>query len=91
VKIAFGTDTGVTPHGDNAQEFALMVAAGMSEMDAIRAATVTTAELLEMSADLGTIEAGKIADIIAVDESPLDDITALERVSVVISNGQRVK
>ena len=91
VKIAFGTDTGVTPHGDNAQEFALMVAAGMSEMDAIRAATVTTAELLEMSADLGTIEAGKIADIIAVDESPLADITALERVSVVIRNGQRVK
>ena len=91
VTIAFGTDTGVTPHGDNAQEFALMVAAGMSEMDAIRAATVTTSEMLGMSADLGTIESGKFADIIAVDDNPLDDITSLERVSAVIRDGKRVK
>jgi imidazolonepropionase-like amidohydrolase len=91
VKIAFGTDTGVTRHGDNAIEFALMVAGGMSEMHAIRAATVVTAELLDMSDSIGTIESGKLADIIAVDSSPLDDITVLERVSVVIKDGRRVK
>lgn len=91
VKIAFGTDTGVTPHGDNAQEFALMVGIGMSEMEAIHAATVAAADLIEMTNDLGTIEAGKLADIIAVDTDPLADITALERVSVVIKEGRRIK
>jgi imidazolonepropionase-like amidohydrolase len=91
VKIAFGTDTGVTKHGENADEFGMMVVSGMTEMDAIRAATVVAAELLQMSATLGTIEPGKIADIIAVDGSPLDDITALEDVSVVIKDGKRVK
>jgi len=91
VKIAFGTDTGVTKHGDNAQEFALLVNAGMSEMDAIRTATVATADLLDMSDSLGTIEAGKLADIIAVDSDPLNDITVLENVSVVIRDGKRVK
>ncbi len=89
VKIAFGTDTGVTRHGANAEEFALMVGAGMSEMDAIRSATVVTAELIEMSDSLGTIEPGKLADMIAVDSSPLDDITVLEHVSAVIKDGQR--
>ena len=64
---------------------------GMSEMDAIRSATVAAAELLEMSDTLGTIEPGKMADIIAVDDSPLDDITVLENVSVVIKSGMRVK
>lgn len=87
VKIAFGTDTGVTPHGQNAREFKLMVAAGMSPRDAIKAATVTTAELLGLSDKLGTIEPGKLADIIAVDANPLDDIVALQTVSTVISNG----
>ena len=91
VKIAFGTDTGVTKHGNNAQEFALLVNAGMSEMDAIRTATVATADLLDMSDSLGTIEAGKLADIIAVDSDPLNDITVLENVSVVIRDGKRVK
>lgn len=91
VNIAFGTDTGVTKHGENAEEFSLMVAAGMPPMAAIRAATVVSAELLEMSASIGTIEAGKFADIIAVDSNPLDDISALERVSVVIRNGKRFK
>ncbi len=89
VKIAFGTDTGVTRHGANAEEFALMVGAGMSEMDAIRSATVVTAELIEMSDSLGTIEPGKLADMIAVDSSPLDDITVLEHVSAVIKDGRR--
>lgn len=88
VKIAFGTDTGVTKHGENAEEFALMVAGGMSEMEAIRSATVVAAELLGLSDQLGTIEAGKFADIIALDTNPLSDITALERVAVVIRNGK---
>jgi len=87
VKIAFGTDTGVTPHGKNAKEFALMVDAGMSPMEAIRSATVVSAELIDRSATLGTIEAGKLADIVAVDNNPLDDITELERVRAVIKDG----
>jgi imidazolonepropionase-like amidohydrolase len=91
VKIAFGTDTGVTKHGENAEEFGLMVAGGMTEMDAIRSATVVAAELLRQADTLGTIEPGKMADIIAVDSNPLDDITALEDVSVVIKEGKQVK
>ena len=91
VKIAFGTDSAVTKHGDNADEFAMMVESGMTEMDAIRSATVVAAEVVEMSDTLGTIESGKIADIIAVDGNPLDDITVLENVSVVIKDGLRVK
>lgn len=91
VKIAFGTDSAVTKHGKNADEFAMMVDSGMSEMDAIRAATVVAAALLDMSDTLGTIESGKMADIIAVDRNPLDDITALESVSVVIRDGIRVR
>jgi len=90
VNIAFGTDTGVTKHGANAEEFALMVQAGMSEMAAIRAATVVAAELIGRSADLGTIEVGKFADIIAVDGNPLDDITVLESVDTVIRDGKLV-
>jgi imidazolonepropionase-like amidohydrolase len=91
VKIAFGTDSAVTKHGENADEFAMMVDSGMSEMDAIRAATVVAAALLDMSDTLGTIESGKMADSIAVDRNPLDDITALESVSVVIRDGIQVK
>lgn len=90
VKIAFGTDTGVTKHGENAEEFALMVSVGMTEMEAIRAATVNAAELISMSNDLGTLEAGKIADIIAVDGNPLDDISLLENVSAVVKDGRQV-
>jgi imidazolonepropionase-like amidohydrolase len=91
VKIAFGTDTGVTRHGENADEFGMMVDSGMTEMDAIRSATVVAAELLQMSDTLGTIEPGKMADIIAVDLNPLEDITVLENVSVVIKDGRQVK
>ena len=91
VKIAFGTDTAVTKHGENADEFGMMVESGMTEMDAIRSATVVAAELLEMSDTLGTIEPGKMADIIAVESSPLDDITVLENVSVVVKDGKQVK
>jgi imidazolonepropionase-like amidohydrolase len=90
VTIAFGTDSGVTPHGENAEEFGLMVAAGMTPAAAIRSATVTTAELLELEDDLGTLEAGKIADMIAVDGNPLEDIERLEEVSVVIRDGKVV-
>jgi imidazolonepropionase-like amidohydrolase len=86
VKIAFGTDTGVSRHGDNAQEFALMVAAGMTPMQAIRAATVGGADLLGRD-DVGTIVAGKSADIIAVGTSPLSDVRALEHVDFVMHKG----
>lgn len=87
IKIAFGTDSGVSAHGDNAQEFSLMVEAGMSEADALLSATVNTAELLGVSDILGTIEAGKLADIIAVEGNPLDDISLMEQVSFVMKDG----
>jgi len=87
VKIAFGTDMGVGPHGENAREFALMVEAGMTNADAIKAATVTAAELLDISDLTGAIAPGKSADIIAVDSDPLADIRALERVSFVMAAG----
>ncbi|MEN2786800.1 amidohydrolase family protein [Sphingomonas qilianensis] len=86
VKIAFGTDTGVSKHGDNAQEFALMVGAGMTPMQAIRAATVGAADLLGRT-DIGTLTVGKTADIIAVATSPLDDVRVLEHVGFVMHRG----
>ncbi|OYY71661.1 MAG: Xaa-Pro dipeptidase [Sphingomonas sp. 28-63-12] len=91
VKIAFGTDTGVSKHGDNAQEFALMVKAGMTPAAAIRAATVAAADLLGRSDQLGTIEAGKTADIIAVIGDPVVDVTRLEKVDFVMQHGVTVK
>ncbi len=91
VKIAFGTDSAVTPHGLNAMEFGLMVESGMTPEDAIRSATVATAELLGMTEDLGTLEAGKIADLIAVDGDPLENVSVLEEVAVVILGGVVVK
>ncbi|WP_066550466.1 MULTISPECIES: metal-dependent hydrolase family protein [unclassified Sphingomonas] len=87
VKIAFGTDTGVSPHGENAQEFALMVAAGMKPADAIRAATVSAADVLGQAATLGQLAPGFEADLIAVSGSPLDDVTRLERVDFVMADG----
>lgn len=91
VKIAFGTDSAVTPHGENGDEFAMMVGAGMSEMDAIYSATVAAADLLGRSDDLGTIAVDKIADIIAVNGNPLEDITELSRVQVVIKDGRLIR
>ena len=88
VKIAFGTDSGVSKHGDNAQEFALMVKNGMQPMAAIKSATVDTAALLGKSATTGTIEAGKDADIIAVDGDPLANIRELESVDFVMKSGR---
>jgi imidazolonepropionase-like amidohydrolase len=87
VKIAFGTDTGVSDHGKNAQEFALLVKAGMTPAGAIRAATLDAATLLDRADKLGSIEVGKDADIIAVAMSPLNDVTELERVRFVMRRG----
>lgn len=87
VKIAFGTDTGVSAHGDNAQEFKLMVDAGMSPADAIKTATVNAADLLGRSSTLGTLEPGKDADIVAVAKSPLSDVTQLEHPTFVMHRG----
>jgi imidazolonepropionase-like amidohydrolase len=87
VKVAFGTDTGVSKHGDNAREFALMVRAGMTPAQAIRAATVVAAEALARD-DIGSLAPGKTADLIAVTGSPLDDVTRLERVEWVMHRGR---
>ncbi len=87
VKIAFGTDTGVSAHGQNAREFALMVECGMSPMEAIRAATMETAKLLRIQDKLGSIEAGKLADLIAVKDDPLAHIKTLEDVRFVMKEG----
>ncbi|RMD86093.1 MAG: amidohydrolase family protein, partial [Calditrichaeota bacterium] len=87
VKIAFGTDSGVSPHGENAREFQYMVEAGMPPMKAIQAATLVAAQLLGVEDRLGTIEKGKIADVIAVDGNPLDDITVLQHVTFVMKEG----
>lgn len=87
VKIAFGTDMGVGPHGQNAREFRLMTECGMSAAAAIKAATMNAADLLDISSEVGTIAPGKSADLIAVDSSPLDDVTVLERVRLVMSRG----
>ena len=91
VPIVFGTDTGVSAHGDNAQEFALMVEGGMPPMEAIQSATSVAADFLEIGDTHGTLEAGKQADIIAVPGNPLDDITAMERVSFVMKGGELYK
>jgi imidazolonepropionase-like amidohydrolase len=87
VKIAFGTDAGVSKHGRNADEFELMVKNGMTPMQALEAATVNAADLLGLTADVGTIEAGKRADLIAVDGDPLRDVTVLKRVPFVMKDG----
>ena len=91
VKIAYGTDSAVSKHGTNAREAVLMVEAGMSEMDVIKAATVNSADLLDMSASIGTIETGKYADIIAVDASPLHNIEELLDVGFVMKGGKVYK
>lgn len=87
VKIAFGTDAGVFPHGINAKEFGYMVEAGMPEIEAIQSATITAATVLGMEDSIGSIKAGKYADIIAVDNNPLKDIKTLEKVTFVMKNG----
>ena len=87
VKIAFGTDQGVAPHGENAKEFIYMVEAGMPPMKAIQAATLEGAKLIGIEKDLGTIETGKIADIVAVPGNPLADIKLMTNVTFVMKAG----
>jgi imidazolonepropionase-like amidohydrolase len=87
VKMAFGTDAGVYPHGDNARQFATMVRFGMTPAQAIRTATQNSADLIGRSKDVGTIEAGKYADIIAVSGDPLQDVTVLQSVGFVMKGG----
>ena len=91
VRIAFGTDAGVSKHGRNADEFELMVRHGMTPASAIEAATVNAAELLGLSGEIGTIERGKAADLIAVAGDPLADVTVLKRVPFVMARGKVVK
>ncbi|PQA87972.1 metal-dependent hydrolase family protein [Hyphococcus luteus] len=87
VKIAFGTDSGVSKHGDNAREFALLVEAGLTPMEAIRTATLAGADNLGKSDVLGSIAPGKYGDLVAVDGDPLTDITELEDIDFVMKEG----
>jgi imidazolonepropionase-like amidohydrolase len=87
VKIAFGTDTGVSAHGENAHEFVYMVEDGMAPMKALQAATMEAAKLLHRDKELGSVEAGKLADLIAVKRDPLTDISAMLEVSFVMKGG----
>jgi len=88
VRIAFGTDSGVYPHGLNARQFAYMVEHGMTPMQAVRAATIVSAELLEQDHELGSLSPGKLADVIAVQGDPIEDVARLEDVSFVMKGGQ---
>ncbi len=88
VRIAFGTDTGVSAHGDNAQEFALLVRAGLTPLEAIQAATVGAAEHLRIQNEAGRLAPGMPADLVAVSGDPLTDVTELERVRFVMKGGQ---
>jgi imidazolonepropionase-like amidohydrolase len=87
VKIAFGTDAGVYPHGDNAQEFRYMVEAGMKPLDALKSATSVNAQLLGLTEQLGVLEPGKLADVIAVPGDPVADIRQTEKVFFVMKEG----
>lgn len=91
VKIAFGTDAAVYPHGQNAREFELMVKAGMPAIDAILSATAGAAGLLSAEKDIGSVQAGRLADIIAVDGDPVADITRMQHVIFVMKGGSVVK
>lgn len=90
VRIAFGTDSGVYPHGDNARQFAYMVRYGLTPMEAIRSATVSSARLLGKERDLGSIAAGKFADMIAIEGDPLLDIDQLRQVRGVLKAGRQI-
>lgn len=91
VKIAFGTDAGVFPHGENGKEFGYMVEAGMTPMEAIKSATMSASQLLRIDEQYGSIEVGKMADIVAVDGDPLASINLLEKVSFVMKGGMIYK
>ena len=87
VKIAFGTDAGVYPHGLNARQFKWMVRYGLTPMQAIQAATVNAADLMGWTSKVGSITAGKLADIVAVSANPLDDVSVLENIQFVMKGG----
>jgi len=91
VKISFGTDAAVFPHGENAKEFALMVGLGMQPIEALRSATASTAELFGIAQKTGTLEKGKFADVIAMPGDPTADITKTERVSFVMKEGKIIR
>ena len=91
VKIAFGTDSGVYPHGWNAKQFAYQVKYGQTPMQAIQSATINAADLIGVAEQIGSIRPGKLADLIAVPGNPLEDITQLERVSFVMKDGRIYK
>ena len=91
IKISFGTDAAVYPHGQNAKEFKLMVDLGMNPIDALKSATANDAELLGIAQKVGTLEKGKLADVIAMAGDPTSDITATERVSFVMSEGKIIR
>ncbi len=91
MKVAFGTDAAVYPHGLNAREFAVMVKLGMSPLAAIQSATINDADLLGWSDRIGSIEPGKFADLIGVSGDPLQDVTVLEHVQFVMKGGKVVK
>ncbi len=91
VKIMFGTDTGVSAHGDNAKEFGYMVEGGMPPLEALKAATIVPARFMEVADRLGSVEAGKLADLVAVPGDPLADIHAMEHVRFVMKEGKVYK
>jgi imidazolonepropionase-like amidohydrolase len=91
VKIAFGTDCGVYPHGENADELLEMVRLGMTPADALRSATVIAAELFAIDGIDGTISPGMMADLIAVERNPIDDISAIKDIAYVVKSGVVVK
>lgn len=91
VNIAFGTDTGVSKHGENAEEFELMVQAGFTPEQAIRSATIVAAEHIEMADLIGTLEVGKFADMVALRNDPLENVSALKSVRLVIKNGEEFR
>ncbi|RYU94467.1 metal-dependent hydrolase family protein [Emticicia agri] len=91
VKVAFGTDAGVFPHGYNAKEFQYMVEGGMPMMEAIKSATIVNAEILGMKSELGSVEKGKLADIVAVEGDPLKDAKAMMNVALVMKDGKIYK
>jgi imidazolonepropionase-like amidohydrolase len=91
VKMLFGTDAGVYPHGTNARQFVTMVTWGMTPLQAIQAATVTAAEALNRKNDVGTIAVGHYGDLVGVAGDPLKDVSILQSVAVVIKGGEVVK
>ena len=91
IKISFGTDAAVFPHGQNAKEFKLMVDLGMTPIDALRSATANDAELLGIAQKTGSLKKGKLADIIAMPGDPTSDITATERVFFVMKEGKIIR